>query len=149
MTTATAYEWNNRALPREEEYDGKIYKIRTYIASYYDFTRHARQLGFEVDFKHTEMTKEKFLEIRDKPGNYITIRAYKATPATLARWRKVRLYTRAVAWFFLPGFRAAKARVDFQPGGTGALKAAAEFASTAAKEGPTDDAPPRKRQRTE
>ena len=48
-------------------------------------------------------------------------------------------------------YKAAKARVDFAPGGTGAQKAAAEFASVAAKEAATDDVPPpsRKRQRTE
>ena len=51
-------------------------------------------------------------------------------------------------------YKAAKARIDFAPGGTGAQEAAAEFASVAAKEAEaaaTDDVPPppRKRQRTE
>ena len=74
--------------------------------------------------------------------------------ATRARIRKFVLHARAVGWFVWR-YKAAKARVDFAPGGTGAQKAAAEFASVAAteaaKEVETDDVPPppRKRQRTE
>ena len=70
--------------------------------------------------------------------------------ATRARIRKFVLHARAVGWFVWR-YKAAKARVDFAPGGTGAQKAAAEFASVAAKEAAADDVPPppRKRQRTE
>ena len=74
--------------------------------------------------------------------------------ATRARIRKFVLHARAVGWFVWR-YKAAKARVDFAPGGTGAQKAAAEFAAAAATEAATDAAaddvppPPRKRQRTE
>ena len=102
------------------------------------------QLLLEIDSMHEEAAAC----LRDELGalTYSEVRAR----ATRARIRKFVLHARAVGWFVWR-YKAAKARVDFAPGGTGAQKAAAEFASVAATEAATDDdvpQPPRKRQRT-
>ena len=72
--------------------------------------------------------------------------------------RKLRLHAYAVEWF-VSRYKAAKARVDFAPGGTGAQKAAASFAAAAAVGPPAAESagggggggsgePPAKRART-
>ena len=50
---------------------------------------------------------------------------------TRKRWRKCVIHARAAVWF-LRRYQAAKARVEFAPGGVGAQKAAASFASVLA-----------------
>ena len=66
--------------------------------------------------------------------------------------RKFILHARAVGWFVCR-YKAAKARVDFAPGGTGALKAKASFEAAAAGDGgggdDDNDEPPAKRARTQ